>query len=439
MRVAPAVTPSVQSFQPVQTIAVAVDRFLTDTANWLSGFPANPVTDLFQGALYAVRRTLFPTSVGVITHTLEVPLYFADINADGVQKIGIYVSLGGNATPQFFEFDTGGGGFFSTYASAEPTFSPWWGSAVQTSGTAVHNEYDSGLTYSGFAATTTVSLFAAPGSPMPLLTTARLQVGQIDSIQKLKPNGDVEKTLWGPDGSTTPPVDGAFWGDFGVAPSYSTSGIEDLIAQLTFGCGVLPGYRIHVDPKTKTAWMQVGLSATDVQDPTALYFSMLSDTAAPSGATFTNSGAQYYGTPGGEQLFTSTINIFSGATPVVTDAGVGITPDTGASTTLHNTDKSPTPSDYDGIIKWTNTDKTVGRLAEDKDLTFFLSTPTSGDFFGFPVTDVVDHGQVDVQNNRPTRPTYYLNSGISLFYDYDVVYSLGNSQGGGSLGLIPRA
>ncbi|HPX35597.1 MAG TPA: hypothetical protein PLE49_02705 [Mycobacterium sp.] len=440
---APPVARSVApAFAPLQTISVAVDRFLTGTANWLAGFPANPVTDLLQGALYLVRRALFPTSVGVITQPVEVPLYFADISSDGVQKIGIYASLGGNATPQFFEFDTGGGGFFAPYASADPAFSPWWGSAVQTSSTVVHNEYDSGLTYSGYAATTTVSLFAAPGSSTPLLTTGRLGVGQIDTIQKLNQSGEVEQTYWGPDGATTPPVDGAFWGDFGVAPSYSTAGIEDLIAQLTYGCGVLPGYRIHVDPETQTAWMRVGLTSADVQDPTALYFPMLPDTAAPSGATFANSGALYYGSPAGEQLFTSTINIWRGTTPVVTDVGVGITPDTGASTTLHNTDKSPTPEDYTGIITWTNADQTVGQLDKDKDLTFFLSTMTSGtpvEYFQFPVTNEVDYGQVDVQNNRPTRPTYYLNTGISLFFRNDVVYSLGDSAGGGILGLIPRA
>lgn len=431
-----------QVFRPLQTISVAVDQFLTNTANWLSGFPANPVTDLLQGALYLVRRALFPASVGVITQPIEVPLYFAGINGGDVQKLGIYASLGGNATPQFFEFDTGGGGFFSTYASADPAFSPWWGSAVQTSTTPVDNQYDSGLTYTGFTATTTVSLFAAPGSPMPLLTTDRLSVGQINSIQKLDSSGVVEQTYWGPDGATTPPVDGAFWGDFGVAPGYKKSGIENLIAQLTFGCGVLPGYRIHVDPRTQTAWMQVGLTDADIQDPTGLYLPMLSDPAAPSGATFANSGALYYGNPDGQQLFASTINIWRDTTPVVTDTGVGITPDTGASTTLHNTAESPDPGAYDGIITWTNAEDTVGRLDEKKGLTFFLSTTSSGnpvEFFAFPVTNAVDYGQVDVQNNKPTRLSYYLNTGIALFYKNDVVYSLGNSQGGGTLGLIPRA
>ena len=59
-------------------------------------------------------------------------------------------------------------------------------------------------------------------------------------------------------------------------------------------------------------------------------------------------------------------------------------------------------------------------------------------FFDFRTNDAVNGGQVEVQNNRPNNPTYYLNSGIALFYDYDVVYALGTAQGGGTFGLIPR-
>jgi len=41
-------------------IAAALDR----TSDWLSGLPANPVTDFLQGALLLVRRTLFPSIGG---------------------------------------------------------------------------------------------------------------------------------------------------------------------------------------------------------------------------------------------------------------------------------------------------------------------------------------------------------------------------------------
>lgn len=422
-----------------QPIAVAVDQFLTNTATKLATLPSNPLTDLAQGGLYLVRRTLFPASVGVITKPIEVPLHFATIDKDGVQKVGIYAALGGSATPQLFEFDTGGNGFYAAYASVDTKVnSPWWGPAVTTNGQTVTNSYDSGLVYTGLVASTTVALFAAPDSPTALLASRQVGVGQIDSIAK------GSETYWGPDGSTTPPVDNAFWGDFGLSPVYSDKGIADVVAQLRYARGVSPGYRIHIDPKTQTAWMQVGLTSADLQAPGGLYFDMLPDTAAPTGAVARYGGVRYYGlSKEGQQLFTSTINIV-GDTPGITNDGVGVTPDTGASTTLHNTNLSPSPKEYDSITKWKDDDKTTGRLDVDKNLEFFLSTPADEDFFKFAVTNEPDYGRVDVQNNNPKRPTYYLNTGISLFYTYDVVYSLGDPVASivgpqGVLGLIPRS
>jgi hypothetical protein len=37
-----------------------------------------------------------------------------------------------------------------------------------------------------------------------------------------------------------------------------------------------------------------------------------------------------------------------------------------------------------------------------------------------------------VQNDRPNNQTYYLNTGISLFYQYDLIYDVQ----GGVIGLV---
>ena len=429
--VAVTATASAASFNPLQTLAVATDRLLTDTANWLAGFPPNPITDLLEGGLYLIRRTLFPSSVGVITTPIQVPLYFATINSDGAQKVGIYASLGGNATPQFFEFDTGGKGFYATYASADAEFSPWWGNAVTTSTTRITNVFDSGLTYTGFPATTTVSLFSAPGSPMPLVSTGRIDVAQIDSIT------DGSNDLWTPNGSTTPPVDNVFWGDFGAALDYAKNGIVNPLTQLVYACGVQPGFRVHIDEQNQTAWLQIGLTEADLQDTAAFFFPMVADPKAPEGATVPRSGLPFYS----EQVFNAGINIFENVDPVIVDTGVGITTDTGASTTLHNTNLSPSADDYDGIIEWSDPQtKIKGTL--DNGLRFFLSgTTTAGSdasFFDFRTNDRVNDGQVKVQNAGVNADTYYLNTGIALFYTYDVIYSLGTTAGGGTIGFVPR-
>ena len=422
---------AVAAAKPLQAIGNSVERLLTDAANWLSSLPANPLTNVLEGALWLTRRTLFPASVGVVTAPIEVPLYFTTVGGD--QKLGIYAALGGSSTPQLFEFDTGGPGFFAAYASADPAFSPWWGRNVPTTGAPAQEVFDSGLQYTGHAVSTTVSLFSSPGSTTPLVATSNVTVGQMDMISDK--NGDV----WTPQGSTTPPVDGAFYGDFGASPMYASNGITDLLTQLSFARGMLPGYRIHVDQSTKQAWVQIGLTAADVAQNAGMFFPMVPDPAAPTSATEPFSGTRFYS----EQLFNADINIAKldpttqQYTTVILDRNVGITPDTGAHTTLHNTDQSPLPSptDYAGLM-----DGEKKKL--EKDLAFFLTGPDSSGstapFFSFITNYTTDDGKVSVQNGNTDAagPGYYLNTGISLFLKYDVVYSLGNSDGGGVVGLI---
>ena len=338
--------------QPLQSISDAVQQFLASAANRLTEVPPNPVTKVLEGSLYLIRRALFPASVGVITKPIDVPLYLQTVDTNGKQKVGIYVSLGYGAPPQLFEFDTGAGGFYAAYASADPAASPWWGSNVTTSTTQVQDGFDSGLTYSGYAATAAVSLYSV-GSSTPLVTSGQLTVGQMNSI-----TGKASEPLWTPTGSSAPPIDNAFYGDFGMAPTYGVNGIDEVIAQLNFARGVKPGYLVHVDPVTGQAWMQIGLTSNDIHNSQGMYFPMLPDDKAGS-STFPNSGLHFYG----EQLFNAAINIIDpNGTLLINDPNVGITPDTGASTTLHNTDLSPNPGKYNSIIDWNDDSKTVGKL-----------------------------------------------------------------------------
>lgn len=413
-----------------QTLSGAVQRILTTTANWLSGLPANPVTDFLQGAVWLVRRTIFPASVGVITAPVTVPLYFTDAN--GAQKLGIYVALGGSDKPQLFEFDTGGSGFYAAYAPENPGASPWWAKNSPVGTTPVQVKFDSGLKYTGNAVPTTVSLFAQ-GSDVPLVSTASVTVGQMDSITKGK------DTFWTPEGPTsqTPPIQGAFYGDFGASLKYSSNGISGLLAQLSFAPGITPGYRVHVDPRTNQAWVQIGLTPADVGSASGLYFPMVPDSSAPTWATVPYSGARFYS----EQLFNADITIAKRDPTtgvfktVVMDKNVGMTPDTGAQTSLHNTNvgDTPLPTHYAGIT-------TDGKPRLESGLNFSLSGTTidgsQRDYFQFQTNDTLNGGQVGVQN-ASLSPLHYLNTGISLFYGNDVVYSMGTSRIPGVIGLIP--
>ena len=44
---------------------------------------------------------------------------------------------------------------------------------------------------------------------------------------------------------------------------------------------------------------------------------------------------------------------------------------------------------------------------------------------------------VGVLNDRANNPTYYLNTGLLLFEQNDVIYGLGDRKGGGVIGLLP--
>lgn len=416
---------------PNLTAAPAFQTFLTNTADWLATLPVNPLTEFLQGAVYLVRRDLFPATVGVVTAPIVVPLQLTDVNETTNKKLGIYATLGsGSATPEIFELDTGGTGFYAAYASDPTSASPWWGGGVVTTARPVKVQYDSGNFYQGYTATAQVSLYA-PGGVTPLITTARSVVGQMDLIEKINPvNGEIT-SLWGPSGQVQsyPPIDRAFYGDFGLAPTYAPSGVTNLLAQLVYTNGVLPGYRLHTD--AGGSWLQIGLTAADLADPRATFFPMIVDPNAPGYATNPYSGVRYYG----EQLFDATITISKSGTTVVNTPGVGITPDTGAQPTLHNTNRSPLPypTQYAGI-----TDPKGNAL--ENNLRFVVTATTTdgtqGTVYDFNTTDT----GVSVQNQRATNsnPAYYFNTGLELFYLNDVIYYFGDTAGGGQFGLVRR-
>ena len=353
----------------------------------------------------------------IITETIKVPLHYRTIGSGG-QKLGIYLSIGGGSTPQIFEFDTGGAGLYAAYATNNN--SPWWGAGFTTTTNSVTNTYDSGIQYKGPIVEAAVSLFADHHGGTPLVTTpGNLLVGQMTNIA----NTNTGEVLWTPEGvgpSGQPPVDGVFYGDFGMSLSYASKGIVNLIAQLSFSNGIIPGFRVR--GHSNGPFLQIGLTAADTTSASAFYFGMNTNTNAPAGATFTNSGSRFYS----EQVFNANMTI-SNATTNFT-ANLGITTDTGASTTIHNANVGGIP----GELLITNTKDKVHIVPGAE---FGLSELTLGgnetNFFQF----VTANNQVTIQDGKlGNSNTFYLNSGIELFQQYDVIYNL---QGNGQIGFEP--
>lgn len=360
-----------------------------------------------------------------------VPLHFIDMGG-GKDKLGIYASIGGGTKPALFEFDTGGGGLYAAYASNHLSRSEWWGTGFVSQNASADISYDSGITYNGTVVSAAVSLYQDHHSTTPLLTTPASLVGQMNAISQTNPTTGAYTALWGPDGELNggPPIEQKFYGDFGMSPKYSPGGITNLIAQMTFGPGLSAGFRVHADRHGRSAWLQIGLTAQDFADAGELQFPMIEDSTA-NGAVTPNAGLEYYA----EQLFTATVSIKNAHHSPLVTPGVGITPDTGADTTLHNTDNSTASTEFNALIDWTNPpEDTVGDLQDHLDFsltaTNTLNQPV--ELFAFRTNSILDEGYVAVQNNR-SSPLYYLNTGIALFYQYDVIYDLEN----GVIGFAP--
>ena len=358
----------------------------------------------------AVLLPLAASGQSVISNTILVPLHYKPVNNSS--KLGIYASLGGG-TPKIFEFDTGGWGFYAAYASEDHSKSPWWGTNVTPTDKHITELYDSGIEYQGLAVTTTVSLYADHHSSTPLVTTAETtRVGQMTNI--INTNG---ATYWTPRGEATngtPPIDQQFYGDFGMGLSYASNGIVNVVMQLAFTNGITPGFRVRAFGTNP--YLQIGLTAADTNSASAFYFGMNTNTNAPHGEVFPVSGQGFYS----EQVFNANMTI-SNATTNFT-ANLGITTDTGASTTIHNANVGGIP----GELLITNAkDKIHIVPGADFGLSELTLGGTETNFFQF----VTATDQVTIQDGKlGNSNTFYLNSGIELFQQYDVIYNLQDGQ-----------
>jgi len=333
-----------------------------------------------------------------ITSPIQVPLHWRHINGNtsGPRKLGIYATLGGGSMPQLFEFDTGGDGFYATFATG--TASPWWGDDWTTTGGTFSQTYDSGHVYTGTAATTTVRLFASGTATAPLLTAANTIVGQTTSITDTK-HAPAEQ-LWPlPSGTSPPPIEQVFWGDFGMAPKRGQAGIDQLAAQLLYGPGVTAGFRVHASDEHP--WVQFGLSAADtVLGGTSFALNVASGTS-PAGVLYSEN-----------LVVTGSLSVTDGTREFRQPTGFIF--DTGASTTIHSGTNIQFPFDL-------TKDGEGQRVKDQASVVVSGSSLVTGSWSVFMNVTASATDKVDVQYKDGP---YYLNTGIAPFTHYDFVYDL---------------
>ena len=330
-------------------------------------------------------------------------------------KYGIYASLAGSTNPQLYEFDTGGTGFYAVYSTNAGTETPAWGITptvlVDSNGGAV--SYTSGNTYSGPSVSTTVTLYSADGggTPSPSVTSGAVIVGQTTTITNAR---DTPPTLWP---TNTAPIPNNFYGDFGLGLGYATNSIMNVLAQLNYSNGVLPGFIVHLGAQptdtntTPSASVQIGLTANDLAAyPIKVYLNG-SNATTP----FAN-GLPTYAQAALASSLTMSNAIQGAATftmPVVIDSG--------ATPTMHytNTATDLTPYFNNGI--------NGGGVTNGTPLSLMV-TMTNGIqtnlFTALTGNTAPDIGVATTMTNVFGGGLYDFNVGEQLFYQYNVAYDL---------------
>ena len=378
------------------------------------GTVATPQRDVLTGLAWDGNLST------TITTPIRVPLHWLheDGDADHPRKLGLYVTLANGSQPQILEFDTGGSGLYATYAPGDA--SPWWGPSWSGTGASFTQSYDSGLTYSGDGVRTPVSLFSDAVSTEPLLTFNDVVVGQAQRITRTTDSG--VRSLWPlPSADAEPPVNGAFFGDFGMALRPGQTGIDSLAAQLSYGKGVRAGFRVHAS--SENPWVQFGLKRSDLRQGEGTMLELnkgqgRSATGVPFYKFIVVKGSLAVDLPRSASSKRQTF-----------DHRTGFVLDTGASTTIHSGGSLAFPSRL-------TEDRRGERVADGARVTVRADHARRADhrdqqqILHFTAGDTIDQNLVTVQ----TTGRYYLNTGILPFLSQDVIYDLQ----GGRLRLQPR-
>lgn len=214
---------------------------------------------------------LFCSQIAMARNSCVVPLELVNVRSSAAPeyKLGIYVGLGGGS-PQFYELDTGGAGFWAAYNAAPPKKKgQWWGSYEMVQPDSLNITYTSGNQYTANLVKTEVALYKRErfkyskvcGSSEPL------GVAQISSYKnQLKPSA--QKDWYNALAKGKAPLFGRFYGDFGAAlfpvmTSDESNGIYSILPQLPQD-NLTNGFIIHVGPLNKAKpTLTIGITDED--------------------------------------------------------------------------------------------------------------------------------------------------------------------------------
>jgi len=352
--------------------------------------------------------------------TITVPVQLVNIasgDSNPKYKLGITIGLGGGA-PKLYEFDTGAAGFLAAYDS---TYTPWWNGGTPT-GQTITMQYTSGYEYDASPITTTDIAIYAPGETTatnPLVTASGVQVAQIVNVLYGKPPAtpapypDWNAAL----AAGAPPLETAFWGDFGsalyenlgVATPAPSNGLFAILPQLpgNLSSGFIVRTGGYGGP---TPSVQIGITQADRN--AFPYVIPMNSTAPYAGSSikFPNSGAQTYNSA----AMNANVALSLSGAGSQSFPNTGLVLDTGA----------PSTEVHEGTVLQFNAAFISGNsLTTGTNFTLY-DTPWSFTQTQQGVKGLSDIGVSSGSTNIYAPPEGFVNTGITLYFQYDVMFDL---------------
>ncbi len=348
---------------------------------------------------------------GLLNAQTVIPL----LNESASGQLGISLKLGTNSNYYTYILDTGSAGFFT----AKGTTSAWDNTIDSVTGDTFSVSYGTGsLVYSGVVANTTITFTDVSGNDHPV---SNVKMGVITNEPYAGWNADIDHKTDGVADPIAPesPTTHLFYGTLG-AGLYQTKpdggSLVSVLAQMSIDAGLTQGFMIHTGGASSTsATLTVGLSQAEMNlFPIKIRMNASTGTVANDNGTTANlypesqTKAHYTIIEGGE-TYTAVANL------LLDTGGLGTHITTG-------TDINPSSSMVsDGrIVDGASFETHVDGITLSQALDWLIS-PTGS-------TEFVDKvGVVSGTSNGS------LNSGIALFYNYDVYFDTEN----GIIGLRP--
>ena len=329
--------------------------------------------------------------------SVSIPLQILPL-AGGAYRLGIDISIGG-APSRTYLLDTGSQPFFSGYYNG----AVWWGNATPT-GASGNYGYTGGFAYHYNVVTTNVTL-----GGNPLATAVNVNMGQVVA-KLLGPEKKVDQSFVDLMEAGKPPEGNLFWGTLGANPMAAQDGFFSILGQLPGNLS--NGFIIHTGGRGGNASLTLG--------PTDTLRSKFPITVPMEGqnttVTFPNSGQPTYQ----EALLTGQILVSNGNTsyavvvPVILDTG-------DPSSVLYQDLTVAVPSALVTAVKSGNT--TTNYLGNGT--TFTLSVqgePGSTNWvWNFIAGQLQSNNQVVLEQGGGN-----LNTGLSEFFSFDVMFDLQN-------------